>query len=92
VRASSTLGGFVPNFAVDEDLRTYWSAASGESTQWFETDLGAVSTVRAIQVNYADQDATIMGRAMTKDQPYYFQIEAFNENGISARSATVKVE
>ena len=63
VRASSTLGGFVPNFAVEEDLRTYWSAATGDAGEWFETDLGAVSTVRAIQVNYADQDATIMGKA-----------------------------
>src|SRR5262249_1870026 len=27
-----------------------------------ESDLGAVSTVHAIQVNYADQDATVMGK------------------------------
>jgi xylan 1,4-beta-xylosidase len=62
VRASSTLGGFAPNLAVDEDLKTYWSAASGEPGEWFETDLGAVSTVHAVQVNYADQDATLMGK------------------------------
>jgi hypothetical protein len=62
VRASSTLGGFLPNFAVDEDLKTYWSAVSGNRGEWFETDLGAVSTVRAVQVNYADQDATLMGK------------------------------
>jgi hypothetical protein len=62
VRASSTLGGFAPNLAVDEDLKTYWSAASGDPGEWFETDLGAVSTVHAIQVNYADQDATLMGK------------------------------
>jgi len=61
-RASSTLGAFAPNLAVDEDLRTYWSAASGEAGEWFETDLGQVSTVRAIQVNYADQDAALMGK------------------------------
>jgi hypothetical protein len=62
VTASSTLGGFAPNFAVDEDIRTYWSAASGEAGEHFTSDLGAVSTVRAIQVNYADQDATLMGK------------------------------
>jgi hypothetical protein len=62
VRASSTLGGFSPNLAVDEDLRTYWSAATGNRDEWFETDLGAVGTIRAIQVNYADQDATVMGK------------------------------
>jgi hypothetical protein len=31
-------------------------------------------------------------RAMTADAPYYFQIEAFNENGVSPRSAVVKAE
>lgn len=62
VRASSTLGGLGPNRAVDEDLRTYWSAATGGHDEWFETDLGAVSTLRAVQVNHADQDATLMGK------------------------------
>lgn len=56
VRVSSTLGGFAPNFAVDEDIRTYWSAATGKAGEWFETDLGEISTVNAIQINYADQD------------------------------------
>ncbi len=62
VQASSTLGGFTPNKAVDEDLKTYWSARSADSGEWFQSDLGQTSTVRAIQVNYADQDATIMGK------------------------------
>ena len=62
VRASSTLGGFAPNLAVDEDIKTYWSAATGDAGEWFESDLGAASTIHAIQINYADQDATVMGK------------------------------
>lgn len=62
VQASSTLGGFVPNNAVDESMKTYWSAATGERGEWFQSDLGQVSTVRAIQINYADQDAEFMGK------------------------------
>ena len=62
VTASSTLGGYAPNFAVDEDIKTYWSAVSGDAGEFLTTDLGAVSTIRAIQVNYADQDATITGK------------------------------
>jgi hypothetical protein len=62
VVASSTLGGLSANFAVDEDIKTYWSATSGERGEFLVSDLGAVSTVRAIQVNYADQDATLMGK------------------------------
>jgi len=30
--------------------------------------------------------------AMEKDQPYYFCIEAFNENGIGKRTKIIKVE
>ncbi|RPI43343.1 MAG: xylosidase, partial [Bacteroidetes bacterium] len=62
VQVSSTLGGYAPNFAVDEDIRTYWSAVSGDKGEWFQTDLGEICTVRAIQVNYADQDAELMGK------------------------------
>jgi len=61
-RVSSTYGGYVPNHAVDEDIKTYWSAASGGAGEWFESDLGSVCTVNAIQVNYADQHAAIMGK------------------------------
>jgi hypothetical protein len=56
VQVSSTLGGYKPNFAVDEDIKTYWSAKTGNSGEWFQTDLGEVSTINAIQINYADQD------------------------------------
>lgn len=62
VQGSSTLGGMAPNLAVDEDIRTYWSAKSGDAGEWFLSDLGEVSTVHAIQINYADQDAEIMGK------------------------------
>jgi len=56
VQVSSTLGGYAANNAVDEDIRTYWSAASGAAHEWIQTDLGTLSTVYAIQINYADQD------------------------------------
>lgn len=62
VVVSSTLGGFNANFAVDENIRTYWSAASGNAGEWLQSDLGAVSSVHAVQVNYADQDAEFMGK------------------------------
>ena len=62
VAVSSTLGGFSANFAVDENLKTYWSAATGDAGEWIQSDLGAVSMVRAVQINYADQDAEVMGK------------------------------
>jgi xylan 1,4-beta-xylosidase len=56
VQVSSTLGGYVPNNAVDELIKTYWSANTGNAGEWFQTDLGNVSRVNAVQINYADQD------------------------------------
>lgn len=64
VQVSSTLGGYQPNFAVDEDMKTYWSAKSGDKGEWFQTDLGETATINAIQINYADQDATFTGKSL----------------------------
>src|SRR5699024_4928590 len=70
VQVSSTLGGHLPNFAVNEDIKTYWSAQTGEAGEWFQTDLGEISEVRAIQINYADQDAEFMGKTLHKKHQY----------------------
>ncbi|MBS1603873.1 MAG: discoidin domain-containing protein [Bacteroidetes bacterium] len=62
VTVSSTLGDYNANLAVDESIRTYWSAATGNPGEWIQTDLGHISRVNAIQINYADQDATYLGK------------------------------
>lgn len=62
VKVSSTLGAHYANFAVDESIKTYWSATSSAPGEWLESDLGDVCTVRAIQINYADQDADVLGK------------------------------
>ena len=56
ISVSSTLGSYYANNANDEDIKTYWSATSANKGEWIQTDLGNVSTVNAIQINYADQD------------------------------------
>ncbi|WP_026951107.1 family 43 glycosylhydrolase [Algoriphagus mannitolivorans] len=56
IAVSSTLGGYSANYANDEDIKTYWSASSGNKGEWIQTDLGRLSTVHAVQINYADQD------------------------------------
>ena len=58
VQVSSTLGSYVANNAVDENIKTYWSAATGNRGEWIQTDLGSLSTVNAVQINYADQDVS----------------------------------
>ncbi len=56
VQVSSILDGYAPNNAVDELIKTYWSAKTANKGEWIQTDLGDISTVHAIQINYADQD------------------------------------
>lgn len=63
VLVSSTLGGYSPNNAVDEDIKTYWSAVSANEGEWIQSDLGSVYSVKAIQVNYADQDVQFLGKS-----------------------------
>ena len=65
VHVSSTLGGYQPNFAVNEDIKTYWSAKTGNKGEFIISDLGEMSTVNANQINFADQDADIMGKPET---------------------------
>jgi xylan 1,4-beta-xylosidase len=65
VQVSSTLGGFQPNYAVNEDIKTYWSAKSADKGEYFISDLGEKSTINAVQINYADQDVELMGKPAT---------------------------
>jgi hypothetical protein len=70
VQVSSTLGGYYANFAVDESIKTYWSAATANKGEWLQTDLGTVSTVHAIQINYADQDVEFLGKSEGRFHQY----------------------
>ncbi|MCB0374272.1 MAG: discoidin domain-containing protein, partial [Muricauda sp.] len=80
VQVSSTLGGYQPNFAVDEDIKTYWSAKTGDKGEWFQTDLGEMSTIHAIQINYADQDAEFLGKQTNTYHQYKILISEDGTN------------
>lgn len=70
VQVSSTLGGYSANHAVDEMIKTYWSAKTANRGEFIQTDLGEVSTVHAVQINYADQDAEFLGKQTTTYHQY----------------------
>ena len=76
IRASSTYKSFAANNAVDENMKTYWSAASGDKGEWIEIDLGASESVNAIQLNYADQD--IAADRLGKVQGQYHQYKIYS--------------
>ncbi len=64
IQVSSTLGGYAANNANDESMKTYWSAATADKGEYIISDLGTLSTVNAIQINYADQDVDILGKSL----------------------------
>jgi hypothetical protein len=72
--ATSSLEKFPVANAFDEDIRTWWSAKSANPGEWLQVDLGKACRVEALQVNFADQGATNLGRVA--NQTYRFHVEA----------------
>jgi len=62
VEVSSELADHPKKYAANEDIRTYWSAKTGDKGEWISLDLEKVSTINAVQINYAENDATLKGR------------------------------
>jgi hypothetical protein len=60
--ASSTLEGFDARQAVDENIRTCWSAATGNRGEFLTVDMGEACTLHAVQVNFADPNSVALGR------------------------------
>jgi hypothetical protein len=88
ITVSSTLGGFYANNANDEDIKTYWSAATGNKGEWIQSDLGKVSTINAIQINYADQD--VDSNHLGKINGQYHQYKLYSS--IDGKKWTVLVD
>ncbi len=74
VLSSNNKQNFNINNAFDEDIRTWWSAATGNKGEWLQVDLGKACTLNAIQINFADQDAQA-GSFMERDG-YRYYVEA----------------
>lgn len=70
VKVSSTDSTYVATNLTDENMRTYWAAQSGNPGEWINMDLGAIKTVRAIQLNFYEHKAIQYNRAMDIYQQY----------------------
>lgn len=76
--ASSSMDNFPVENAFDEDIRTWWSASTGDAGEWLSVELDDKVTVNAIQVNFADNEAKLMPDS--KNLQYCFRILASNDN------------
>ena len=52
--ASSFAPGHAPELATEENVQTWWRAASNHRSEWLCVDLGGVLDVHAVQINFAD--------------------------------------
>ncbi|MBN1187112.1 MAG: family 43 glycosylhydrolase [Bacteroidales bacterium] len=80
VDVSSELPAHSKKYAVNEDIRTYWSAKTGDKGEWITLDLEKECIINAIQINYAENDATLKGRV--SDIYYQYLLEYSSDNKI----------
>jgi xylan 1,4-beta-xylosidase len=78
VKVSSELADFPKNFANDEEIRTYWSAKTGAKGEWISIDLQKISTIHALQINYAENQTNLLGR--TPQMYYQYLLEYSDDN------------
>ena len=62
VEVSSELTGHSKGLANDEDVRSYWSAQTGNKGEWITIDLEKQCTINAVQINFAENNTKILGR------------------------------
>ena len=61
VEVSSEIVGHPKEMAVNENVREYWSAETGNKGEWIMVDLENKCEINSVQVNYADEGTTILG-------------------------------
>lgn len=72
--ASSSIDGHEPALAFDENVRTWWSAATGDPGEWLRVDLGKPCRIEAIQFNFADHDSTTLDRLRNDAYQYLLEV------------------
>ena len=75
--ASSSLENYPVKNAFDEDIRTWWSAKTGNAGEWLSVELDDKTTVNAIQINFADNDSKL--KPDSKNLQYCYRILASDD-------------
>jgi hypothetical protein len=78
ITVSSELTDHPKQYSADEEIRTYWSAQTGNKGEWISMDLQKQSVINAIQINFAENNTQLHGR---KESIYYqYMLEYSNDN------------
>lgn len=78
VEVSSAMDEYPALNAVNEDIRTYWSAKTGDKGEYIMLDLEQLCTVNAVQINFAEENFTIRGR---QEGIYYRYLLEWSNDG-----------
>lgn len=79
VQVSTELADHPKKFATDEEVRTYWSAQTGNKGEWISMDLQKLCTIDAIQVNFAENQTTLKGRSASMFYQYLLEYSIDNK-------------
>ena len=73
--ASSFTDGHEPDKATEENVQSWWQAASADRAEWLQIDLGRVFDVHAVQINFADDkiDIPCPGQVVGGSQARYIE-------------------
>jgi xylan 1,4-beta-xylosidase len=73
-KVSSILPGYGVQNAVDNNIKTYWCAATGDSGEYITIDLGRTCQVHALQINFGEHETNtslVSGRTNPVYQQYF---------------------
>ena len=88
VEVSSELKDHPKKYAANEDVRTYWSADTGNKGEWISIDLKKECTVNAIQINYAENETQIFGREPNIYYQYLLEYSSDNKTWTTLEDKT----
>jgi hypothetical protein len=92
VQVSSALPDRPKANAVNEDVRTYWSAQTGNKGEWISVDLQKQSSVKAVQINFAEQNTHITGRTDSAYYQYLLEYSSDNKTWKTIKNKTLKTD
>lgn len=80
VEVSSEIRDHSKKMATDEEIRTYWSAKTGDKGEWFQMDLEKEVLINAIQVNFAENETELSNRNPVIYQQYLVEYSSDKTN------------
>jgi xylan 1,4-beta-xylosidase len=92
VVASSQLFDHPAENAINEDVRSYWSAQTGDKGEWLMVNLNGIYTVNAVQVNFAEHDAHLYGRQKGCRYRYLLEYSVDGEQWLVLSDKTLNTE